>query len=64
MDSSELYITSIYFTTTTITTVGYGDMSGSTVPEKIFLTILMIISFGTFTLAIGNVTSLLQTYDN
>jgi len=27
MNSVELYLTSIYFITTTITTVGYGDMA-------------------------------------
>ena len=26
----ELYLTAVYFTVTTITTVGYGDMSGGT----------------------------------
>ena len=32
-DSGKLYLTAFYFTTTTITTVGYGDFSGNTVAE-------------------------------
>ena len=59
MSTGEIYITAIYFTTTTLTTVGYGDFSGNTLAEKSFLIAIMIISFGVFTLAIGNVTSLL-----
>ena len=30
VSNGELYLTSFYFTVTTITTVGYGDMSAST----------------------------------
>ena len=30
MTQKQTYLTSFYFTVTTITTVGYGDISGST----------------------------------
>jgi len=59
MDGRELYLTAVYFTITTLTTVGYGDMSASTNTEKVFLSIFMIISFGVLTLSIGNITSLM-----
>lgn len=32
---SELYATSCYFTMTTITTVGYGDISGNSTIERV-----------------------------
>ena len=38
----ELYLTSFYFTITTLTTVGYGDISGSSSVEKIFCICLML----------------------
>jgi len=59
MSGEEVYLTAVYFTITTLTTVGYGDMSASTNTEKIFLSIFMIISFAILTLSIGNITSLL-----
>jgi len=35
---SNIYLTAVYFTVTTITTVGYGDMSAETFAEKIIYT--------------------------
>ena len=40
----DLYITALYYLITTLTTVGYGDISGSNFLEKIY---------GTFTLIVG-----------
>lgn len=48
ISDSEKYLTAFYFTITTITTVGYGDISAGTSAEKIgaiFLMILGVISF-------------------
>jgi len=48
MSEGEQYLTSFYFTITTITTVGYGDISGGTSAEKvgaIFLMLFGVISF-------------------
>ena len=59
MKGEEVYLTAVYFTITTLTTVGYGDMSASTNTEKVFLSIFMMISFAILTLSIGNITSLL-----
>jgi len=38
-----IYLTSIYFIIVTITTVGYGDITGQTVPEITFQIYLLII---------------------
>jgi len=63
MSGGELYLTSFYFTTTTITTVGYGDFSGNTVIEKIFCIMIMIIGVISFSLASASLSSLLSNYD-
>lgn len=60
---SELYLTAVYFTITTITTVGYGDMSGGTKQEKIFCIILMLFGVIAFSFATGSLASILSSYD-
>ena len=64
MPNMELYLTAFYFTTTTITTVGYGDISGNTVSEKIFCIIIMIIGVISFSLASAALTSLFSNLDH
>ena len=39
----DIYLVSLYWTVTTITTVGYGDISGTNLPEMIFCCLVMII---------------------
>ena len=38
----DLYISALYFSITTITTVGYGDIAGFSTNERIFCIMLMI----------------------
>ena len=64
MSGAELYLTSFYFTTTTITTVGYGDYSGNTVVEKIFCVFIMIIGVISFSLASASLSSLFSNLDS
>jgi hypothetical protein len=61
--SSQIYLTSIYFTVTTITTVGYGDVSITTPLEKIFCIFSMIIGVLSFSFATGSLSSILSVYD-
>ena len=56
---SEQYITSAYYTITTITTVGYGDISGVTVIEKCFCIVTMIIGVISFSFASGSLASII-----
>ena len=56
-EKSNLYLASFYFTVTTITTVGYGDMSASTFLEKIICILIMLIGVIAFSLATGALTS-------
>ena len=38
-----IYLTSLYFVIVTITTVGYGDITGDTIPEILFQILLLIL---------------------
>lgn len=64
MDNIDLYITSFYYTITTITTVGYGDISPGTNAEKIFGVVIMCIGVVGFSFATGSLSSLMNTLDN
>lgn len=63
MSRSDLYLTSFYFTTTTITTVGYGDFSANTFLEKIICICIMIAGVITFSLASASLTNYIATLD-
>ena len=64
-DSSnfELYIISFYWTLTTVTTVGYGDITAGTTTERVYN--LFIMSFGVllYSFAIGSLSSIVSTLD-
>lgn len=55
----ELYTTSFYFTITTMTTVGYGDISGTNTGERIVCCILMIMGVLFFTYVSGTITNII-----
>ena len=39
----EAYVTALYYTCTSLTTVGFGNVSANTVYEKIFSVVIMLI---------------------
>jgi hypothetical protein len=47
--NQRLYITSLYFITTTITTIGYGDIFGVSLPEKLYIILVMFLGILVFT---------------
>ena len=57
------YLVSVYFTVTTITTVGFGDVNVSTPYEMVFTIFTMLIGVVTFSFASGSLASILQNYD-
>lgn len=63
MSGSEMYMTSFYFTITTITTVGYGDMSASTFAEQIVCVAIMFIGVIAFSYASGSLTNAILQAD-
>jgi len=60
---STLYITAFYFTVTTITTVGYGDISGVNSTERVICIFLMILGVLFFSFSSGTLTSIITNYE-
>ena len=60
----EKYLTSFYFTVTTITTVGYGDIGPVNNTEKIFCVSVMIIGVISFSFASGSLASIIFNNDS
>ena len=57
---SHIYICSLYYLITTITTVGYGDIYGRTIKEIIFQIILLIIGTCTYSYVISLVSNFIK----
>jgi Ion channel len=64
MEDGELYLTSFYFTVTTIVTVGYGDITAVSKIEKIVSIFLMITGVVAFSFATGILASIVQNQDS
>ena len=60
---AELYTTAFYFTVTTITTVGYGDISGTNTTERVICIFLMIIGVLFFSFSSGSLTQIISNYE-
>ena len=63
LSSDALYLTSFYFAVTTITTVGYGDITGQNTLERGVSVIVMLIGVISFSFATGALSSIMQNYD-
>lgn len=62
--NSELYLLSFYFVSTTVTTVGYGDITGVNMVEKVFCVIMLFVGVMCFSFASGSLSSLITSYDS
>jgi hypothetical protein len=60
---SEQYIRSLYWSITTMTTVGYGDISPARTSEYIIAMIVMLLGASMYAYIIGNVASLFSNLD-
>ena len=58
------YITSYYFALTTLTTVGYGDISPQTNVERVFIIIVMLVGAIIYASIFGNMAALIQSFDS
>lgn len=59
----DLYLHSLYWTVTTLATVGYGDIVPKTTPEIIMAIIMMITGAMLYAFAVGNVVNILNQLD-
>ncbi|CAG0892853.1 unnamed protein product [Darwinula stevensoni] len=57
---AEAYITALYFTCSSLTSVGFGNVSANTIPEKIFSICTMLIGALMHAVVFGNVTAFIQ----
>ena len=54
----------LYFTITTITTVGYGDLTPNTFMERAFCVVLMLVGVVSYSFAISQFSSLFNSLDS
>jgi len=64
MDNLDLYITSFYFTVTTIMTVGYGDITAYSMIEKCLCILLMLIGVVAFSYTTSAISQMLSAEDS
>lgn len=57
------YVRALYWSVTTLTTVGYGDITPDTIPQTIYNMLVMILGVGIYGYVIGNIASLLANID-
>ena len=62
-DNSSLYLAAVYWAFSTLTTVGYGDISSLTDIERIVAIVWMCFGVAFYSFTIGNLTSLVSQID-
>lgn len=60
LDMATTYITALYFTTSSLTSVGFGNVAANTNAEKVFSILTMLIGALMHAVVFGNVTAIIQ----
>lgn len=63
LSPTESYVDALYWSLTTISTVGYGDITPQTTVEKCYAIFTMLTGFAAFSLLIGKIASILGKRD-
>lgn len=61
LPNMHVWLTCIYWSTMTLTTIGYGDIGLATSGERIYAVICMLIGAASFAFVIGNIVDLLES---
>ncbi len=62
-DWSERYFTSLYWAITTMITVGYGDITPLTSPEKLYTIFCMLLACGVFGYTMNRIGNIFQSFE-
>ena len=62
-DNFTQYISAMYWSFQTLTTVGYGDMQGKTMEERVFSILWILFGVAFYSFTIGNLQSILSQID-
>ncbi|OMJ79125.1 hypothetical protein SteCoe_20916 [Stentor coeruleus] len=62
-NSIDLYIVSLYWSITTLVTVGYGDISATNIPERCYCFVVMIIGIILYSYTISSISNIISAMD-
>ena len=62
-DQTTHFIKAVYWTVTTLTTIGYGDITPTTNNGRLYTMVIMILGVGIYGIVIGNVTRMMAAGD-
>lgn len=60
-DVASVYLSGVYYSLATLTTVGYGDVSAHTNGERVFALLLMLVGAVVFAIVVGRMSALAQS---
>lgn len=64
LNPAQLYLTGIYYTFTTISTVGYGDISGGCLVERLCCIFYLFVGVLTYSFISGSITSIIINFED
>jgi CRP-like cAMP-binding protein len=63
LNNGELYSIGLYWSVTTLTTVGYGDIYPKNQPERIFAFVIMIVGIISYSYTVSSISNLFSTFN-
>ena len=61
--NGERYIASLYWAFSTLTTVGYGDISAVTVGEQLYSMLMMLLGVSWYAYVVGSMSTIMTSFD-